>query len=87
MAEQRSTRDSLFGCQYNGSAMTPCRCGMIRARSCFSRSIGFVESLLRMTLFLRVAPNTRLKLAAPFIYCRIAFVNVLARRRSLGAIR
>ena len=32
-------------------------------------------------------PNLRLKLTAPVIYCRIAFVNVLARRRSLGAPR
>jgi len=29
-----------------------------------------------------VLPNTRLKLTAPVIYCRMAFVNVLARRRS-----
>ncbi len=32
-------------------------------------------------------PNKRLKLSAPFIYCRIALVNVPARRRSLGAPR
>ncbi len=32
-------------------------------------------------------PNTRLKLSAPGVYGRIAFVNVKARRRSLGAPR
>jgi len=35
----------------------------------------------------RVLPNTRLKLTAPGVYGRIAFVNMKARRRSLGAIR
>jgi len=35
----------------------------------------------------RQQPNTRLKLTAPVVYCRIAFVSVLVRRRSLGAIR
>ncbi len=34
-----------------------------------------------------VPPNTRLKLTAPVTYGRIAFVNVKAWRRSLGAIR
>jgi hypothetical protein len=32
-------------------------------------------------------PNTRLKLTPPVVYGRIAFVNVLVRRRSLAAIR
>ena len=32
-------------------------------------------------------PNMRLKLAAPRVYGRIAFVTVPVRRRSLGAIR
>jgi len=32
-------------------------------------------------------PNTRLKLSAPVVYGRIAFVNRTARRRSLGAPR
>jgi hypothetical protein len=32
-------------------------------------------------------PNTRLKLSAPVIYGRIAFVNRSVWRRSLGAIR
>jgi hypothetical protein len=32
-------------------------------------------------------PNKRLKLAAPVVYGRIAFVNIPVRRRSLGAIR
>ncbi len=32
-------------------------------------------------------PNTRLKLTAPVNYGRIAFVNGLAWRRSLSAIR
>ncbi len=32
-------------------------------------------------------PNKRLKLAAPAVYGRIAFVYVLVRRRSLGAFR
>ena len=32
-------------------------------------------------------PNTRLKLTAPVVYCRIASVIIPARRRSLGAIR
>ena len=32
-------------------------------------------------------PNTRLKLTAPVIYGRIAFVNVTVWRRSLGAPR
>ncbi len=31
--------------------------------------------------------NKRLKLAAPVVCCRIAFVNVLVRRRSLSAVR
>ena len=31
--------------------------------------------------------NARLKLTAPVVYGRIAFVNVKARRRSLGAVR
>ena len=35
----------------------------------------------------RVLPNTRLKLTAPVICGRIAFVNVKVWRRSLGAIR
>ncbi len=35
----------------------------------------------------RTLPNKRLKLAAPVVYARIAFVNVLARRRSLSAPR
>lgn len=34
-----------------------------------------------------MAPNTRLKLSAPVLECRIAFVNLTARRRSLSAIR
>src|SRR2546425_6823061 len=32
-------------------------------------------------------PNTRLKLSAPVVYGRIAFVNLSAWRRSLGAPR
>ncbi len=32
-------------------------------------------------------PNTRLKLPAPVIYCRISFVNVTVWRSSLGAFR
>ncbi len=45
-----------------------------------------------MTLQLRLVslrgqPNQRLKLTAPVICGRIAFVTVKARRRSLGAIR
>jgi len=32
-------------------------------------------------------PNKRLKLPAPVVCGRIAFVNMKARRRSLGAIR
>ncbi len=32
-------------------------------------------------------PNKRLKLTAPVVYCRIPFVIIPARRRSLGAIR
>jgi hypothetical protein len=40
-----------------------------------------------MTTIASEPPNKRLKLPAPVIYGRIAFVNVLARRRSLGAIR
>jgi hypothetical protein len=32
-------------------------------------------------------PNMRLKLTAPVIYGRVAFVNVKAWRRSLGASR
>jgi len=32
-------------------------------------------------------PNTRLKLAAPVVYSRTAFVIIHVRRRSLGAIR
>ena len=32
-------------------------------------------------------PNMRLKLTAPVIWGRIAFVEVKTRRRSLGAIR
>ncbi len=32
-------------------------------------------------------PNTRLKLTAPVVFGKIAFVNVLVRRRSLSAIR
>jgi len=45
-----------------------------------------------MTLELRLVqvlgqPNQRLKLAAPVIYGRIAFVKEKARRRSLGAPR
>ena len=35
----------------------------------------------------RGRPNMRLKLTAPVIYGRIAFVNMKARRRSLGAFR
>ncbi len=34
-----------------------------------------------------VPPNTRLKLTAPVVYGRIAFVNIRVRRRSLGAPR
>ena len=34
-----------------------------------------------------VLPNMRLKLAAPLIYGRIAFVHCTLWRRSLGAIR
>jgi len=33
------------------------------------------------------APNKRLKLTAPVVYGRIAFVNVKVWRRSLGAPR
>ena len=36
---------------------------------------------------LRQPPNTRLKLPAPVVCGRIAFVNVRVRRRSLGAFR
>ncbi len=36
---------------------------------------------------LLLPPNKRLKLAAPAVYSRIAFVNVKAWRRSLGASR
>jgi len=32
-------------------------------------------------------PNMRLKLAAPVVYGRMAFVNLLVWRRSLGAPR
>ncbi len=32
-------------------------------------------------------PNTRLKLAAPVVCSKIAFVNIPVRRRSLGAFR
>ena len=32
-------------------------------------------------------PNKRLKLTAPFLEGRIAFVNATVRRRSLGAFR
>ncbi len=32
-------------------------------------------------------PNTRLKLAAPVVSGKLAFVNVLEWRRSLGAVR
>ncbi len=32
-------------------------------------------------------PNTRLKLSAPVIYGKLAFVNALVWRRSLSAIR
>ena len=32
-------------------------------------------------------PNLRLKLAAPVVYGRIAFVSISVRRRSLSAIR
>ena len=35
----------------------------------------------------RVLPNTRLKLTAPVLEGRIAFVIRTARRRSLGAFR
>ena len=34
-----------------------------------------------------VLPNTRVKLTAPVVYGRIAFVNVKVWRRSLGALR
>ncbi len=34
-----------------------------------------------------VPPNMRLKLTAPVLECRIAFVNRIVWRRSLGAIR
>ena len=36
---------------------------------------------------MRLLSNKRLKLTAPVVCCRIAFVNVKAGRRSLGAIR
>jgi len=36
---------------------------------------------------MRLLPNTRLKLTAPGLYGSILFVNVLIRRRSLGARR
>ena len=32
-------------------------------------------------------PNTRMKLSAPVVSGRIPFVNLLVRRRSLGASR
>jgi len=32
-------------------------------------------------------PNQRLKLTAPVICCKLAFVNIRVRRRSLGAPR
>jgi hypothetical protein len=35
----------------------------------------------------REPPNTRLKLAAPALEGRIAFVILITRRRSLGAFR
>ncbi len=38
-------------------------------------------------LTVRVQPNMRLKLTAPVVCGKIAFVNVLAWRRSLGAPR
>ena len=40
-----------------------------------------------LTFVIAVLPNTRLKLAAPAISGNIAFVNVKAWRRSLGAPR
>ena len=40
-----------------------------------------------LTFVIAVLPNTRLKLAAPVVYGRIAFVNIPVRRRSLGAPR
>ena len=35
----------------------------------------------------RVLPNKRLKLTAPVVYGRMAFVNIRVWRRSLGAPR
>jgi hypothetical protein len=46
-----------------------------------------VAVLAEIVVSRTVQPNTRLKLTAPVIYGRIAFVNVKAWRRSLDAIR
>ncbi len=40
-----------------------------------------------MSKDLGARPNKRLKLSAPVVCGRIAFVNMKARRRSLSAIR
>jgi len=48
----------------------------------------WVRSAYDATRFLlNRRPNTRLKLPAPVIWGRIAFVKTKARRRSLSAIR
>ena len=45
------------------------------------------DALAYQPFVARPPSNTRLKLAAPVVYGRIAFVNVKMWRRSLGAIR
>ena len=45
-----------------------------------------VHAISRRTR-LNEPPNKRLKLTAPVVYGKIAFVIILAWRRSLGAIR
>jgi len=40
-----------------------------------------------MDFVIGVLPNKRLKLTAPVVYGKIAFVNISVGRRSLGAIR
>ena len=57
---------------------------MIRRRIATRHSL---EAVPRYCSIAGALPNTRLKLAAPVVYGRIAFVIIPVRRRGLGAPR
>src|SRR5437762_5430094 len=64
----------------------PGRCGGLHGRRTDRRPVSQVQPRTPMTL-MTPPSNTRLKLTAPFVYCRIPFVIIRVWRRSLGAIR